>query len=484
LRDDARADPDVLGYLAEENAYRDECLARLAPLEQRLYAEILGRIRQDDSTVPARRNGYWYYSRYVTGGEYPIHARRRDAPGAAEEILLDENAAAAGHEFYQGGALEVSRDNRLLAVAEDTVGRRQFTVTVRDLVSGAQFADRLDNVEADLAWANDGRTLLYVEKHPETLLGFRVRKHVLGTSPALDPIVYEQDDASFYTSVYKSKSERFIFIVSQSTVASEYRIAAADDPALEFRLALPRARDHEYQLQDLGERFLIRSNWQAPNFQVFEARLADVADRSRWRVVVPHRPDAFIARIEAFRDYLVIAERSGALRKIRVRSWDGAREFLIDAEESAYAMALGTNDEADTDTLRYVYTSLTTPATTYDYDMRSGARRLLKQEPVLGDFDAARYATELVWAPVRACLCRCCTGATRRATARRRSTSTPTAPTAFRRTRRSARASCRWSTAASSTRSRTCAAARNWAGPGTTPAACSPSATASPTSST
>jgi oligopeptidase B len=401
LRDDARAAQEVIDYLAAENAYRDQSLERLAPLETRLYAEILGRIRQDDSTVPARRNGYWYYSRFETGREYAVHARRRDASGAAEEILLDENAAAAGHEYYQAGALEVSRDNRLLAFAEDTVGRRQFAVRVRDLASGELLADRLDNVEADLAWANDGRTLLYVEKHPETLLGFRVRKHVLGTPPALDPVVYEQDDETFYTGIYKSKSERFIFIVSQSTVASEYRIASADDPALEFRLAVPRERDHEYQLQDLGERFLIRSNWQAPNFQVFEAPLDCVHDRARWRVLVPHRADAFVARIEAFRDYLVIAERSGALRKLRVRSWDGAREFVIDAGESAYTMALGTNDEADTDTLRYVYTSLTTPATTYDYDMRSGAQLLLKQETVLGDFDAARYATELVWAPAR-----------------------------------------------------------------------------------
>jgi oligopeptidase B len=297
LRDDARTDPQVLGYLAAENAYRDARLGHLAPLEDRLYREIIGRIRQDDSTVPARRNGYWYYVRYETGREYPIHARRADAAGAPEEILLDENLAAEGQEYYQAAGLEVSLDNRLLAFAEDTVGRRQHVVRFRDLATGELLPDRLENAEADLAWANDGRTLLYVEKHPETLLGFRVRKHVLGTPPASDAIVYEQDDESYYTSVYKSKSERFIYVVAQSTVASEYRIAGADDPALKFRLALPRERDHEYQLQDLGERFLIRSNWQAPNFQVFEAPLEHVADRGRWQVLVPHRDDTFIARM-------------------------------------------------------------------------------------------------------------------------------------------------------------------------------------------
>jgi oligopeptidase B len=401
LRDDARADPQVLAYLGAENDYRDECLAQLKPLEERLYAEIIGRIKQDDATVPARRNGYWYYSRYETGREYPIHARRKDAPDAPEEILLDDNAAAAGYEFYQSAGLEVSHDNRLLAWAEDTVGRRQFVVSIRNLQTGERYADRLGNVESDLAWANDGRTLLYVEKHPETLLGYRVRKHVLGTPVASDPIVYEQDDESFYTGLYKSKSEHFIYIVAQSTVASEYRYARADDPALEFRVALPRERDHEYQLQDIGSRFVIRSNWQAPNFQVFEAAFEDIGDRSRWKSLLPHRADAFVARIEAFRDYLVIAERSSALRKIRVRRWDGTREFLIDAAESAYTMALGTNDETDTDVLRYVYTSLTTPATTYDFDMTSGERTLLKREPVLGDFDGANYSTELRWATAR-----------------------------------------------------------------------------------
>jgi oligopeptidase B len=401
LRDDARSNLEVLAYLGAENEYHGELLARLAPLQERLYAEIVGRIKQDDATVPARRNGYWYYARFETGREYPVYARRKATLEALEEVLLDANLAAAGHEFYQAAELAVSRDNRLLAFTEDTVGRRQYGVRFRDLERGEFYADRLENVEPDLAWANDNRTLVYVEKHPETLLGYRVRKHVLGTPAASDAVIYEQEDESFYTGVYKSKSERFIYIVSQSTVSTEYRYADADDPALAFRVALPRERDHEYQLEDLGGRFVIRSNWQAPNFRILEAPLAAIADRGAWQVLVPHRDAAFVAGFEAFRNYLVVAERSGALRKLRVRSWDGAHEFLIDAAESAYTMAFGANEESDTDTLRYVYSSLTTPATTYDYDMTSGARVLKKRDPVLGDFDPARYATELLWAPAR-----------------------------------------------------------------------------------
>jgi oligopeptidase B len=401
LRDDSRANLEVLAYLGAENEYCRETLARVAPLEQRLYAEIIGRIKQDDATVPARRNGYWYYTRYETAKEYPVHARRQGTLEAPEQVLLDANLAAEGHEFYQAAELAVSRDNRLLAWTEDTVGRRQYSVRFRNLATGERYPDHLENVEPDIAWANDNRTLVYVEKHPDTLLGYRVKRHVLGTPAASDLLIYEQEDASFYTGVYKGRSERFIYIVSQSTVSSEYRYASADDPALVFRVALPRERDHEYQLEDLGERFVIRSNWQASNFRILEAPINAIGDRSAWRVLLAHRDDAFVAGFEAFRNYLVVAERSQALRKIRVRSWDGTREFLIDAAESAYTMALGANEETDTDTLRYVYSSLTTPTTTYDYDMTSGARVLRKRDPVLGDFDPARYATELVWAPAR-----------------------------------------------------------------------------------
>ena len=401
LRDDARRDPDVLAYLDAENAYRAHRLAHLRPLEDTLHAELVARLRQDDASVPVRDRGYWYHHRFETGREYPLYLRRADHPGATDELLLDASAEAAAHAFYEVGSLEVSPNNRVLAIAEDTVGRRQFTIRFRDLSGRDSDPERIDNVEPDVAWASDGRSLLYVAKDEETLLGYRVMRHRLGTQPADDTIVYEETDPSFYLGVERSRSGRFLYILLQSTVASEYRYARADDPALGFSLALPRERDHEYQLEDVGDRFVIRTNHGAPNFRIVSASLAAPGDRAAWVDEIPHRADAFVAGFTAFRDFLAVAERCGGLRRLRIRSWDGTRDVVLDADEPAFAMSLGANEEQDTATLRYVYSSLATPDTTYDYDMRTGERVLLKREPVEGGFDASRYATEFVFAPAR-----------------------------------------------------------------------------------
>ena len=401
LRDDERTHPEVVAYLEAENAYRHAMLDHLRPFEEKLYDEIVGRIKQDDATVPARHNGYWYYTRFESGHEYPIYARRRGTLAAPEEVLIDANQRAAGHDFYQVASLEVSPDSRLIAFTEDRVGRREYVVRFIDTLTGVELPDTIVNVEPDLAWADDNRTILYVEKDPRTLLGCRVRKHVLGTPADDDALVYEEPDDAFYLGVERSKSERHLYIVSQSTVSTEYRWADAADPALRFHVAVPRERDHEYQLEHLGERFVIRSNWQATNFRITEVPIADVADRSKWRDVIARSDEAFISGFEVFARFLAVSERSGGLRKLRIRAWDGSLDRLIDAEEPAYTMAFAANEEADTDLLRYVYTSMTTPATTYDYDMRTGARTLLKREPVLGNFDPARYRTEFVWAAAR-----------------------------------------------------------------------------------
>jgi oligopeptidase B len=401
LRDDERKDPAMLAYLEAENEYLRALMAPHRPLEQRLYDEIIARLKQDDASVPQRRNGYWYYTRYETGKQYPIHARRKGSLEAPEEIIIDGNLRAVGHDFYQLAALEVSMDGRWAAIAEDTVGRRQYEVRIKDLATGEFLPQVLVNVEPDLAWANDHRSLVYIRKDPQTLLGNRVYRHERGTDPTQDRLVYEQDDESFYMGVSKSKSDRYIFIVSQSTVSSEYRYADAGDAALEFRVALPRERDHEYQLEDQGERFIIRSNWQAKNFRIVEVPKTAVGDRKQWRDVIAHRDDTFIGNFETFDGFLAVSERSGGLQKLRIRSWDGQRNFLMDAADPAYTMALGNNTESATTLLRYVYTSPTTPSTTYDYDMASGERKLLKQEPVLGGFDASRYTSEFRFATAR-----------------------------------------------------------------------------------
>jgi oligopeptidase B len=401
LRDDARTDKDVLAYLAAENAYKAAMTAHTQALEDRVYEEIVARIKQDDATVPYRLRGHWYYTRFETGKEYPIYARKAGTQDAPEQLMLDANAMAKGHGFFQIGSAVIAPDNRLLAYVEDTVGRRQYTLRIKNLETGETLADRIENVEASMAWTADSRSLLYLEKHPETLLGYRVRRHVLGTDPSQDTLVYEQEDESYYTAVTVSKDERYILIFSQSTVATEWRYAAADDPSLTFRVFLPRERDHEYYIDHLDGRWIIRTNWQAPNFRLMEAKVGEEGDRANWRELMAHRDDAFIQGFDVFKDFLAIEERSGALRKIRIRPWSGGKDFFIAADEPAYTTSLGQNPEIDTRIVRYEYTSLTTPNTVYDYDIQTGERQLMKRTPVLGPFDPANYTTELVWAPVR-----------------------------------------------------------------------------------
>jgi oligopeptidase B len=401
LRDDSRVDPGVIAYLEAENAYKAAMTAHTQALEDRVYGEIIGRIKQDDSTVPYRLRGHWYYTRFETAREYPIYARKAGTLDAPEQLMLDVNRMAEGHGFFQVGAMAVSPDNRLLAWVEDPVGRRQYTLRFKDLETGEVLPGAIPNVDPYLAWTADSRSVLYLEKHPETLLGFRVRRHVLGTDPAGDAILYEQDDESFYTAVATTKDERYILIISQSTVSTEYRYARADDPSLTFRVVLPRERDHEYHVDHIDGRWIIRTNWKAPNFRLMEATVGEEGDRANWRELLAHRDDAFIHGFDVFRDFLAIEERSGAMRKIRIRPWGGDKDFFIAADEAAYTASLGQNLELDTQIVRYEYTSLTTPATVYDYDIRTGERQLMKRTPVLGDFDPANYRTELVWAEAR-----------------------------------------------------------------------------------
>jgi oligopeptidase B len=413
LRDDERTNPEVLAYLAAENAYRERCMAPGKPFENALYEEIVARLKQDDSSVPYRKHGYWYNTRFEPGKEHPIFARRKGGVDAPEEILLDANALAAGHDYYRIGALEVSPDSAWLAFCEDTVGRRQFTLRFKNLRTGEILAAAIPDVEPDLAWANDNRTLLYVEKDAETLLGIYVKKHVLGADPRHDALAFEQTDRSFYTGVSKSKSERFIFIHMESTVSSEWRYAHADDPSLEFRTFLAHERDHEYQLEHVGDSFVIRTNWQARNFRLMQVPIGREADRAQWRDVVAHHEETFVEDFDVFNGFLAVSVRSGGLAKIRITPWspddssergrpllDG-KEFFIASDEAAYATSLSVNPELDSEVLRYTYSSLTTPTTVYDYNVRTGEKVLLKRDPVIGSFDPADYRTEFLFAPAR-----------------------------------------------------------------------------------
>lgn len=399
LRDDTRKHPEMLAHLKAENAYTDATLAPLAGLKEAIYGEIVGRIKQDDATVPYRKRGYWYYTRYETGKEYPVHARRKGGMEAAEEVMLDVNAMAAGKDFFQIGGWAVSQDNRLLAWAEDAVGRRQFVVRVKDLHTGKIHDDVIAGTSGNLVWADDNRTLFYVENDPVTLLTKRVKTHVLGTPASADTLVYAEPDDSFYMGVARTRSDEFICIGVNSTVSTEQRCTSAKAPG-EFKVLAPRQRDFEYQADHLGGRWVIVTNWNARNFRIMTAGEDPWGDRGKWQELVPHSEQVFINRVELFDDFIAIGERADALTRIRIRPWAGA-ESQVKADEPAYAMDLAVNAEPDTDLLRYTYTSLTTPATTYELNLKTGERRTLKVQPVLGGFDRANYVTERFWATAR-----------------------------------------------------------------------------------
>ena len=403
LRDDERADPDVLAYLHAENAYREAAQAGLQPLEDALYAEIVARLKQDDASVPFRKDGYWYYRRFAAGSEYPVFARRKGSPDAAEQVMLDANELAAGHDYYQVGTWEVSPDGQWLAWCEDVVGRRQYRLRFRNLTTGEVLPTVIEDVEPELAWASDNRTVLYIAKDPETLLGLYVRRHTLGSSAKADVLVFEQTDHSFYTSVSRSKSGRYLFISMESTVSSEWRYADADSADLAFTVFMPHRRDHEYQIEHRGGEFVVRSNWHARNFRLCAANVAPCTDPGQWRELLAHQDQVFIEGFDVFDSFLAIGVREGGLAKIRIipDGADAGAGFLIASDEPAYTTAIDVNPECGVRVLRYSYSSLTTPASIYEYDLDTGRRTLLKREPVLGEFDASAYATELLWAPGR-----------------------------------------------------------------------------------
>ncbi|QCU72788.1 S9 family peptidase [Luteimonas yindakuii] len=413
LRDDKREARPVIDYLQAENAYADAVMAPLQDLQGALYEEIVGRIRQDDSSVPYRERGWWYYSRFEAGKDYPVYARRRDGDGVdaagllaandsgrfdGEQVLLDVNTLAEGKDYYNVGDYAVSQDNRLLAYAEDTNGRRQYTVRFRNLDTGEDYLDTITGVSANLVWADDNRTLFYVENDPETLLTVRVKKHVLGTPVADDVLVYEEEDDSFYMGIDRTRDDRYIVIGVGSTVSDELRYAPADNPQT-FTVLAPRERDLEYDADHHGGRWVIRTNADgAANFKLVTAPTG-ATTRAQWTDWVGHRDDVFIEGFELFDGFAAIDERSDALERVRVLKADGSEQHVA-ADEPAYSMGLSVNAEPDTQWLRYSYTSLTTPATTYEVNVATGERRTLKQQPVIG-YDASKYVTERIWSEAR-----------------------------------------------------------------------------------
>ncbi|WP_242120784.1 S9 family peptidase [Sphingomonas lacusdianchii] len=399
LRDDSRKRPDMLAYLAAENAYADAQLAALKPLQTKLYEEAVAHIKQDDSSVPFLKNGYWYASRFATGADYPVIERRRGSATAAPAVLFDQPAMAKGHNFFALSNWSVSPDNRMVAWAEDTVGRRQYVLKVKDIATGRVLADTVSNIEPNIVWAGDNRTILYIAKDPVTLRGYRVMAHALGTPVSADRMLYEEKDDTFQMTIGRTTDDRYVCIAVQSTVSDEQRCAPATRPDA-FTVIAPRRREFRYAADHLGERWIIRTNRDALNYKLVTLADRDAASGvAAWRDLVPASDTVFIEDFKPFSGFVAIDQRAGGNRMIRLLT-DSGRSVPVQAGEPAYRMGLSTNEEPDTPWVRYTYSSLVTPTTTFEINARTGERRTLKVTPVPG-YDPSNYVTERLWAPAR-----------------------------------------------------------------------------------
>ncbi len=392
-----RENPEVIAYLEAENAYTDAMLEHTKPLQEKLYEEIVGRIKQTDESVPYFWNGYHYYTRFEEGKEYPIYCRKKGSMQADEEIMLDVNKMAEGYDYYQVVGLEVSPDNTWLAFGVDTVSRRKYTIYFKNLKTGEILDENIPLTTGGSAWANDNKTIFYSVKDPQTLRTYKIFRHTVGTNPEHDQMVWHEADETFSTGVYKTKSQDYIMIGSWSTLSTEYRFLDASDPNGDFRIVQPRERDHEYSVDHYGDHFYIVTNWKAKNFRLMKTPVERTRKRN-WIEVIPHRQDVLLEDIEIFKNHLVLEERKDGLTHLRIRRWDGSKDHYLDFGEAAYTAYISTNPEFDTPVLRYGYTSLTTPNSTYDYNMDTGEKTLLKQQEVVGDFSPENYRAERLYA--------------------------------------------------------------------------------------
>ena len=402
LRD--RENETVLAYLRAENDYTEAVMAPLDDFKEKLFQEMKGRIKEKDESVPVRDGAYWYYARYEEGNEYPLYCRKYLSLEAEEEIMLDLNERATGHAYYQATFPEISDDDTVAAIGEDTVSRRLYTLRFKNLTTGEWYPDVIPNTEGgNYAWAADNKTIFYIRKDVETLLGYQVWRHTLGTDVRDDVLLYEEADDQYYLALYRMKSKKYVALVADHNgVATEYRLLDAHAPEGTLDVVVPRRRGHEYSLEHYWGRFYIVTNREgAENFKLMQVAEKQVRDETLWQEVLPHRPEVYLEGIEVFNQYLVVQERSEGLLHIRVMPQDGGEEYYLDFGESAYTAYVGSNPEFDTTTLRYGYTSLTTPGSTYDYDMATRARTLMKEQEVVGAFEKTDYTTERLYATAR-----------------------------------------------------------------------------------
>ena len=388
--------PKVIEYLKAENEYKEAVLKHTEDFQKKLFDEIVGRIKQTDMSVPFKESGYYYYTRFEEGKEYPVYCRKKGNMEAEEEILLNVNEMAEGYDYYHVAGFTVSSDNNLIAFGVDTVSRRKYTIYFKNLTTGEILGDKIPTTTGRAAWANDNKTVFYAFKDDTTLRPFRILKHVLGTDVSVDKEVFNEKDVTYNTYVYKSKSKKYLFIGSSSTLSTEYHFLDASKPEGEFKIIHPREKDLEYSVAHFKDKFYIRTNYEAKNFRLMKTSV-NRTSKENWKEVIPHREDVLLQQFEIFKDFLVVSERKNGLIHLRIIKWDKKAEHYLDFGEETYSAYISNNPEFDTDLLRYGYTSLTTPNSTFDYNMNTRETKLLKQQEVLGDFDPNNYKAERLY---------------------------------------------------------------------------------------
>jgi oligopeptidase B len=392
----------VLEYLNAENDYYNQITEHTKDFKNTLFEEMKSRIKEDDESVPYKKNGYFYITKYQKGGQYPIYTRKKGALDVDSELLFNVNELAKDHDYYQLGGLNVSPNNQLVAFAVDTISRRQYVIQVKNLVTGEVYDDAITNTTGGSVWANDNKTLFYSKKDPVSLRSYKIYKHVLGTDQSEDVVVYHEKDETFGVGVAKTKSNDYIVIASYSTLSTEYRVLDANNPEGKLNIIQPRERNLEYSVSHFGDHFYMLTNKDgATNFKVMKTPVNNTT-KENWVDVIPHRDDTLVEDISIFKDYLVLEERNNGLSKIRIKRWDNTEDYYLPFEEETYTVDVYANPDFDTDILRYSYNSMTTPSSVIDFNMKDKSKEIKKEQEVLGGkFDKKNYTSKRLWATAR-----------------------------------------------------------------------------------
>lgn len=396
-----RENPEVISYLEAENAYTKAILAPTEAFQKTLFNEMKGRIKEEDESVPYFYNGFHYRTKFITGGEYAIYTRSINADFSQEEILLDGNEMGKGLEYFAIGGYDISPDNSTLAFTVDTVSRRMYDLRFKNIATGELYPEVIKNTDGGATWANDNKTVFYGVQDPETLRSYRIMKHTLGTPAEKDVVVFEEKDETFSTFVYKSASDKYLIIGSGSTMTDEYQILEADNPSGKFRIFQKRVRGLEYNISHQNDHFYVMTNMDsATNFKLMECP-ENKTEKANWKEVLAHRPETLLEDVSSFENHIILTERTNGLIKLRVYDKKSNLDFYIPFNDESYVAYASTNAEYKTNMFRYYYTSLTTPGTTYDFDLTKKTQITLKQQEVVGGYDPTQYESKRIFATAR-----------------------------------------------------------------------------------